>query len=60
MTIRNRTGAGIPRNPKAGDGRRRRILAGAGLALAIAAVAAVALTGAPEPAHACLLPGIPC
>ncbi len=57
MTIRNRTGAGTPRNPKAGDGRRRRILAGAGLALAIAAVA---LTGAPEPAHACLLPGIPC
>ncbi len=57
MTIRNRTGAGTPRNPKAGDGPRRRILAGAGLALAIAAVA---LTGDPEPAHACLLPGIPC
>ena len=40
--------------------RDRRVLATAGLALAAAFVAAIALTGDPGPAHACLFPGIPC
>ena len=43
-----------------GKRRGRKILAATGIALAIAAVTVLALTTDPEPAQACLLPGIPC
>ncbi len=43
-----------------GKRRGRHILTAAGIALAIAAVTVLASTTDPEPAQACLLPGIPC
>lgn len=59
MSIRKQ--ANVDRRDRAaGNGRGRRILAATGLAVAIAVVAAFALTGNPEPAQACLFPGIPC
>ena len=60
MSIRNRADTGSVRDRSADTGRGRRAFAAIGLLLAVAAVAAIALTGSPESAHACLLPGIPC
>ncbi len=60
MNLRVQAGNERPCNQVAGYGPRRRVLAAAGLALTIAAVAVLALAGNPEPAQACLLPGIPC
>ena len=60
MSIRKRTGVERACVRSGGNGQGRRVLATAGLALAIAAVAMIVVTGSPEPAHACLLPGIPC
>lgn len=60
MNLRGQAGNERPHDQVAGYGQRRRVLAAAGLALTIAAVAVLVLTGDPEPAQACLLPGIPC
>ena len=60
MNIRKQAGAGKACVRSAGNGQGRRALAAAGLLLAVAAVAVFALTVSPEPAQACLLPGIPC
>ena len=43
-----------------GKRRGRHILTAAGIALAVAAVTVLTLSTGPEPAQACLLPGIPC
>ena len=60
MSIRKWTGVEWACVRSGGKGQGRRVLATAGLALVIAAVAMIVVTGSPEPAHACLLPGIPC
>jgi hypothetical protein len=60
MNLRVQAGNERPHNQVAGHGQRQRVLAAAVLALTIAAVAVLAFTGNPEPAQACLLPGIPC
>ena len=60
MSIHEQSGAGKACDRSAGNGQGRRALAAAGLLLVVAAVAVFALTVSPEPAQACLLPGIPC
>lgn len=57
MGIQIQAGVERVRNRIVGNGRGRRILAATGLEQA---VAVLSLTSHPEPAHACLLPGIPC